>query len=148
MKKSIFGLALIGVFISASSFKGGGEEKINQQVLTSFQQEFKGATGVKWVAGNELDKAGFVLNESRVEAYFRHDGEFVGSVRNLLYNNLPLVVIKSITDRFNDAPVYEILEFNMNGDTFYYMTVETAAKKLQVKVSQSGDLTVVKRLKK
>src|ERR1700754_4850860 len=105
MKKSIFGLTLIALFISATAF-AGGEEKINQQVLETFQKEFKGATNVNWVAGKELDKVAFVLNESRIEAYFAHDGEFVGSVRNVLYSQLPLVVLKRIREHYADAPVY------------------------------------------
>ena len=148
MKRIFIAITAFLMLVSASAFAGNGEEKVNNKVLNSFEREFKGASDVKWKAGTEVTKADFVLNDFRVEAFFTNDGELLGSSRNVLYNHLPLSVVKAIMNRFDQAPVYDIIEFNMAGETFYYLNVETDTKKLQLKVTQSGDLFVISKTKK
>jgi hypothetical protein len=145
MKKFIIAFAAAITLISTTAFAVGKEE-INP-ALTTFHKEFKGAMDVRWNEGKEVITAAFVLNNFRVEAYFNYTGELIGTARNVLFNQLPLAVIKQINNRFESIPVYEITEYNSGGDTFYEMTVELPTKKLRVRATQGGDLSVIKRLK-
>jgi hypothetical protein len=146
MKKFIIGLAAVLTLISTTAF-AGKNEKINP-ALPVFQKEFKGASDVRWQEGKDAIKAAFVLNDFRVEAYFSFTGELLGTARNVLFNQLPLAVVKEINNRFETAPIYEITEYNTGSDTFYYMTVELTNKKLKIKATSGGDISVIKRIKK
>jgi hypothetical protein len=148
MKRILIATTAFFLFISATAFAGTGEEKINKEVLSKFHNEFKGATNVKWYAGAEISKVDFVMNNFHVEAYFTNEGELLGSARNVLYEHLPMSALKAITGRFDEAPVYDIIEYSLVGETFYHLTVETASKKMQVKITPSGDVTVLKKTKK
>jgi hypothetical protein len=146
MKKFIIGLAAIITLISATAF-AGEKEKLNP-ALATFQKEFKEASDVKWLEGKDVIKAAFNLNNFRVEAYFSNTGELLGTARSVLFNQLPLTVIREINNRYGSASVYEITEYNANGDTFYCMTVELSNKKLLVKATSSGELSVESKIKK
>jgi hypothetical protein len=145
MKKLIIAFVAVGALVSTSAF-AGGREKINP-ALTTFQKEFKGATDVKWNEGKDAITAAFVLNNSRVEAYFDYTGELLGTARSIMFTQLPLSVVKELSNRFESAPIYDIIEYTRDADTFYDMIVETPTKKLRVRATVSGEVSVVKRIK-
>ena len=146
MKKFIISLVAVVTLISTTAF-AGSKERINP-ALATFQREFKGAEQVKWNEGKEAITAAFVLNSFRVEAYFNYSGELIGTARNILFNQLPLTVTKEINNRYGSAPVYEIIEYNAGNETFYDMTVELRTKKLTVRATVGGELSVEKSIKK
>src|SRR5215510_11854776 len=107
MKKFIVASVTVLTLISTSAFAGDKEFNPAQN---TFQEQFKGATDVKWQDGKETIKASFALNGYHVEAYFSYTGELIGTARNVLFNQLPLAVVKEINTRYGAAPVYDIIE--------------------------------------
>ena len=144
MKKFIIAFAAL-TLISATAF-AGKKERVNPALIT-FQTEFKGATDVKWQEGRNVITAGFTFNGFRIEAYFDYSGELLGTARNVLFNQLPLAVIKEINTRYGTAPVYDIIEYNTGSETFYQMIVELPKKTLEVRASSAGDISVLRRIK-
>ena len=144
MKKFIVASAAVLTLISSSAFAG---HKEYNPAESTFQDQFKGATDVKWKEGKETIKASFALNGFHVEAYFSYTGELIGTARNVLFNQLPLAVVKEINTRYGSAPVYDIIEYNSDSETFYQMTVELPTKKLQISAASGGEVSVVKRIK-
>jgi len=145
MKKFIIAFGAALTLISTTAF-AGGKEKVNP-ALSTFQNEFKGATDVKWQQGKNVITAGFNFNGLRTEAYFTYDGELLGTARNVLFNQLPLAVIKQIDTRFGTAPVYDIIEFSAGSETFYQIIVELPKKKLEVRATSGGDISVLRKIK-
>ena len=145
MKKFIIAFGAALTLISTTAF-AGDKEKVNP-ALSTFQNEFKGATDVKWQQGKNVITAGFNFNGLRTEAYFTYDGELLGTARNVLFNQLPLAVIKQIDTRFGTAPVYDIIEFSAGSETFYQMIVELPKKKLEVRATSGGDISVLRKIK-
>jgi hypothetical protein len=144
MKKFIVASAAVLTLISSSAFAG---HKDFNPAENTFQNQFKGATDVKWKEGKETIKASFALNGFHVEAYFSYTGELIGTARNVIFNQLPLAVVKEIDTRYGSAAVYDIIEYNSDSETFYQMTVELPTKKLLVRVTSGGDISVVKKIK-
>lgn len=145
MKKFIIAFTTAVTLISTSAF-AGGKEKINPAAPT-FEREFKGAQDVKWNEGKDAITASFVINSFRVEAYFSYSGELIGTARNILFNQLPLAAIKEVNNRFGSNAVYEITEYTSGSDTFYDMTVELSTKKLKVRVTPTGEVSVLRKIK-
>jgi hypothetical protein len=146
MKKSIIVFSAILTVITATAFVGAKPGGNPAEV--TFQKEFNGATNVKWSEGRDLISASFILSDSRIIAYFTTDGELLGTERNVLFNQLPLAVIKEINNRYGNAPISDIVEYTSGLDTFYGMYVDTPTKHLKLKISSEGDVTVEKRAKK
>src|SRR5215831_4881367 len=144
MKKFIVASAAVLTLISSSAFAGHGDFNPAE---STFQDQFKGATDVKWQEGKETIIASFALNGFHVEAYFSYTGELIGTARNVLFNQLPLAVVKEINTRYGSAPVYDIIEYNSGSETFYQMTVELPTKKLQINATSGGDISVLKKIK-
>lgn len=148
MKKFIVASAAVLTLISTSAFTGHKERhKDFNPAENTFHDQFKGATDVKWMEGKETIKAAFALNGYHVEAYFSYSGELIGTARNVLFNQLPLAVVTEINARYGSAPVYDIIEYNSDSETFYQMTVELPTKKLQIRATSGGDISVVKKTK-
>jgi len=144
MKKFILGLAAVLILVSTTAFAGGKENP----ALTTFQNEFKDATDVKWQEGKDVIKASFNLNDFRVEAFFSYTGELLGTARNIIFNQLPLAVIKEINKRYATAPIHDITEYSTGAETFYTMAVETPTKHLKLKVFSNGNISVEKKIKR
>src|SRR5216110_2120817 len=144
MKKFIVASVAVLTLISSTAF--AGHKEFNPAENT-FQEQFKGATDVKCHEGKDAIKASFALNGFHVEAYFSYTGELIGTARNVLFNQLPLAVLKEINTRFGSAAVYNIIEYNSDSETFYQMTVELPTKKLQVRATSGGEISVEQRIK-
>ena len=134
MKKFFIAVAIL-VTVGCSVSYATGKEEINPKVTAAFQKEFAGVGDVNWSVSENIVRANFLYNNVRTEAYYNQDAELVGTARNVLFNQLPLAVIKEINQRFGSAPVYEIVEYTCNGETIYSMTAELASKKLKIKAS-------------
>lgn len=146
MKKSIIVFSAILSVITASAFAGA--KPGGNPAEATFQKEFNGATNVQWTEGKDVISAMFILSDSRIIAYFTNDGELLGTARNVLFNQLPLAVIKEINNRYGNAPIADIIEYTSGLQTYYGMYVDTPTKHLKIKITSEGDVTVEKRAKK
>ena len=146
MKRSIIVFAAILTVITTTAFVGA--KPGGNPAEATFQKEFNGATNVQWTKGKDIISASFVLSDSRIIAYFTTDGELIGTERNVLFNQLPLAVVKEINNRYGNAPISDIVEFTAGLETYYAMYVDTPTKHLKIKVSSEGDVTIQQKTKK
>jgi len=146
MKKFIIAFAVASTLITTTAF--AGSKYWDNPAQTTFQKEFKGAEDVKWSEGREVISASFTLSNSRIVAYFNYSGELLGTARNVLFNQLPLAVIREINNRFGSAPVYDIIEYTCGTETFYNMGIDTSTKHLKLKVTSDGSISVEQKTKK
>ena len=146
MKKFIITFAVAATLMTSTAFAAPGNG--DNPAQATFQKEFKGAEDVRWSEGRDVISASFTLSSSRIVAYFNNEGELLGTARNVLFNQLPLAVIREINNRFGSAPVYNIIEYTCGGETFYNMDVDTSTKHLKLKVVSDGYISVEKKTKK
>ena len=146
MKKILVALSLLLTVGMTSAF--ANEPKVNTSVLASFEKEFSFVKDAKWTVSDEFSKAVFILSDRRIEAYFSNEGEYLGSARDLIFNQLPMAVINAMNKRFGDIGVYEIVERSTNGETLYYMTVDYANKILRIEATPSGSVSIIKKVRK
>lgn len=123
-------------------------KEVNAVVSASFQKHFSFVKDVKWTVFDDYTKAEFLYAESRIEAYFSNDGEFLGSLRNILYGKLPLSVMSAVENRFGKTGAYDVIEHNAPGGTVYYMMIEQGKRKYQIKVDTGGFISVMKKSRK
>ena len=146
MKRSIIVFAAILTVITTTAFVGA--KPGGNPAEATFLKEFNGATNVQWTQTKTLISVSFVLSDSRILAYFTTEGDLIGTARNVLFNQLPLAVVKEINNRYGNAPISDIIEYTQGMDTFYEMYVDTPSKHLKIKVTAEGDVTVQEKTKK
>lgn len=147
MKKLILSVATL-LTIGASAVFANSFPEAHQKALENFKKTFTGAEAVNWSDEGTFSKATFVLGGSRAIALFNTEGELLGSVRDLLFNQLPLAVITKMEDRFGASSIFEIREITNNEGTHYQFIVEHSGKKLKVGVSSEGMINDIKKIKK
>jgi hypothetical protein len=147
MKRVILSLSFL-LTIGATVAFAGENPGTDPQVIKSFQKEFNGAEDVKWSNDAGFVKATFILANHRTLAWFSQDGELVGSIRDLFYNQLPLVVIKSLDKRFPQAVMIDIREVVTAEGTRYKFTLEQKDRKYKVSVYADGNVEQAERVKK
>lgn len=148
MKSFILAITMLLTLGLSTSFAKQPEPDVSPAVLAAFQKEFSFVKSASWTVGKDFTKAIFLHANSRIEAYFDNNGDFLGTSRNLLFDQLPLTVISSLQNKYGNTGAYEIVEHNGGGETNYFLTVETAKHKLKLKVDASGEITVLKKIKK
>jgi hypothetical protein len=120
---------------------------INSKTKLSFKTEFTGVQLVHWDTVGNYQIARFTFHDHATIAYFSKDGELLGSARSILFDELPLAVIKSFEEKFAEGDFTDILEiFNSDG-TFYSTTVTTMNKRYHVKVDADGSVVKSFRIK-
>jgi hypothetical protein len=120
----------------------------NPGVEEVFKKEFAGAENVTWSQQDDYQKATFVLAGHRVIAYFNENNELAGCIRDIFYDQLPLIVSKTIDQKFPGADMQEIREITNSDGTSYLVTVNENNKKLKVKITSDGNISEIEKLKK
>ncbi len=114
----------------------------------NFKKQFAGAQFVKWSQEGDYTMASFVLGGNSAIALFNAEGEWLGSARDLVYNQLPLVVMTSLEKRFSNAVTIDAREVMNNEGTLYKLTIEHNSKTYKVTLYPDGGINEVKKVKK
>ena len=146
MKKIILSLCVLA--ISSATIFAADQPVSNPKAHETFSKEFASAQSVNWSMDGQFTKASFVLGGNNAIAWFNTDGALVGSIRDLSYNQLPLVVMTSLEKRFPQAVTLDIREVSNDDGTRYKMTIEHSEKKFKVALYPDGTIETVQRVKK
>lgn len=144
MKKVLLALSLFASTLSIAS----DPDPVNEEIKKTFQKEFPGAVLIKWTDAGDYFKALFIYEGYRSEAFFSPEGEFHGSARNILYNQLPLAVTKAVEQRFAKPEVLEINEISSAGGTQYLIRLEDGTRSYRLQYDSGGNNIGFQRLKK
>jgi hypothetical protein len=146
MKKTIMALSML-LTVGLSAALAGDETNVDPRVLNTFKKEFASAENVTWRSSDNYLVATFSFNRQWISAYFNEEGALLGTARNLVFSQLPIAVMKEVTNRYDLSNVSGIFEFNEEGESSYYMQVKKEDKKFLVRVSSTGNLSGVKKIK-
>ena len=128
MKKKllIFGFSVTLAIYSACAATSPSVPILVQNEL---QQEFKGATDVKWKTTDRFYKASFSVNGQNLEAFFATNGDFIGVSRNITFEQLPLVLLTEAFEKSKDNKLTDLFEISSDRGTEYYMSLQNAKGK-------------------
>ncbi|MCC7400956.1 MAG: hypothetical protein IT214_05685 [Chitinophagaceae bacterium] len=147
MKKYFLFLAFALVTGISCAFAGVKPE-VSPRVQHSFEKEFPKASVIAWGEDEGYIKATFVMNYSRMEAWFNEEGKLLGAVRNLSFSQLPLNVVKGINNRYPSANVIEILEITNEEGTTYRVTANEKNKTMILVSTPEGHVVKTGRVRK
>ena len=146
MKKIIVALAVIFSLTTSATFAYDGLS-VSRSVLKSFSNEFAGARNVSWESLNEgIYKVTFNYEKKNVQAFFDESGNMIATGSEISEEQLPLLVSKSLKSKYDGFKKNEIIEFTMNGETQYLVTVTNGKKGEVLKISNQGEIDLYKNL--
>ena len=147
MKKIIATLAVIFSLTTSATYAYEGLS-VSTTVLKSFSKEFAGARNASWeTLSDGLYKVTFNYETKDVQAFFDENGSVIATGSTISEEQLPLLVSKSLKPKYEGFNKNEIIEFTMNGETQYLVTVSDGKKAEVLKISNQGDIAVYKKLK-
>ena len=146
MKKT-FSALLAFLIIISTAVTASERADIDPKILSAFQKEFSFAKNAKWEVKGNLTQVNFLLNDQGVTAWYNSDAELVTTARNILYNQLPISVIRTLEKEYAGADFSGITEVNRNNETYYQIRADEKSKKYLLKASSSGNIVLLKKIK-
>src|SRR6187401_1939712 len=146
MKKT-FSAFLALLIIVSTAVTASERADVDPKILSAFQKEFSFATKAKWEVKGNLTQVIFSLNDQGITAWYNSDAELVTTARNILYNQLPISVIRSLDNEYAGADIFGIVEISRNSETYYQIRADKKSKKFLLKASPAGNITVLKKIK-
>jgi hypothetical protein len=146
MKKTI--LSLLALLVTGITAVMASERAdVDPKILSAFQKEFSFAKNAKWEVKGNLTQVNFLINDQAVMAWYNSDAEVVTTARNILYNQLPISVIRTLEKEYAGADFFGITEVERNNETYYQIMADKKNKKYFLKASPSGNIIVLKKIK-
>src|SRR5688572_24838396 len=109
MKKTFLTLFAFLIF-ALSAVMASERVDVDPKILSVFQKEFSFAKNAKWEIKGHLTRVIFLLNDQVVMAWYNSDAELVTTARNILYNQLPISVIRVLEKEYASADFFGITE--------------------------------------
>ncbi len=145
--KKLFIAALIVVAAGTSAFALDGK-KVDNRVKNNFDVQFAGAENVSWTAKENYFKASFILEDENIEAFFAKDGELIGTSHHVELKKLPFIAVKKIKKEYASYKVTDSIEFEQDGNTNFYVSLEDGNRKQILQVTPYGNVSEFKGEKK
>src|SRR5882724_6672834 len=105
-------------------------DEITVEVKASFKGEFKNAEVLSWDVTRKFTKVTFRMNDIIMFAYFSDNGQLLAVTRNIRSNQLPITLQVSLKKNYSEYWITDLFEINGDEQNCYYITLETADKKL------------------
>jgi hypothetical protein len=146
MKKIFIALLVLGSFATSAFAKENAT--VSYQAQQSFASEFKKASDISWTATENYIKVDFVYDDQRMEAFYKEDGEKIGTTKRISLDFLPVKAKRAFAKRFGDYEVKESIVFEGDEETAYFISATKEKQSVVVKVKDSGETSIFIREKK
>ena len=133
MKKLLM-FALIAVSVITCAF-AAPLKGVNYFVSNSFKSRYPQVADVHWTATTSYAKATFVLNNVRTEAFYKPDGDFIGSCHAISIDDLPITAKRSFAKKYANYTVKEAIKFDGAEETAYFISAENEKGSVVLKVA-------------
>jgi len=144
---------LLILTLSASSFAFASAttiDPVSQRTLKSFKTDFSTANDVKWVTieGQDLYQVTFKYNNEEIIAVYNPEGELLSTARYIVKEALPIMVTTELNKQYGNYILRTVIERTTNGETSYFVTLESEKSSVVVNAKPSGNISVYKKLAK
>ena len=143
MKKLIILLAVISSSLVASDTFA--QTKAPIAVTETFENSFSYVKEASWSMVADFYKAEFKVEDQSLFAYFNTDGEIVATGREITVAQLPIALQLELKNNYKDFTVTQSVEMAFNDESTYYLTIETATKKMQINSTDFGGWETYKK---
>jgi hypothetical protein len=141
MKKLLFA-ALITVSTLTSAFAKDANN-VSYSVASSFRNDFGVVKDVQWKTTNAYNIATFVENNQRIEAFYDHRGELIGTSFDVKLEELPTKAKRNVASKYADYTITRAIRFENTDGSAYFLAAQKENQQLVLKVT-GGSVSVYK----
>ena len=147
--KKLFITALAAIAIGTSALAGPSSASI--KIKEHFTASFSKAKNVTWKSSDRFEKASFILNNEKVDAFYDTDGDLIGTSKAMAFDKLPKSSIETITTKYTypDYQLKDCIEFiNSSNEKNYYVSFDKVNETVVLEITKSGMVSVFSKTKK
>jgi len=145
--KKLFVSAALALAVVTSSF-AGDMVKVDKKIQSAFQKEFASAFNPRWESvGEGVYHVTFTQNSEVMDAYYNDDAELISIARYVNQDQLPLLVTKTLNQKFSGSEITQIRELVTENETSYLVTAKNDNGIVFARVFTSGGFQIVKKIK-
>ena len=143
MKKILLSAAIVFSF----SFSAMADDP-SQKVLDAFNKTFPHVKDVAWTESEQSYEVKFKQNEILSKVTYDKDGNILKTLRYYYEQNLPLLVLSKMKNKFNDKKIYGVTEESSDEGTFYHIILEDEKHWINITADSYGGIKVDKKFNK
>ena len=143
MKKILLSAAIVFSF----SFSAMADDP-SQKVLDAFNKTFPHVKDVAWTESEQSYEVKFKQNEILSKVTYDKDGNILKTLRYYYEQNLPLLVLSKVKNKFNDKKIYGVTEESSDEGTFYHIILEDEKHWVNITADSYGGIKVDKKFNK
>lgn len=143
MKKILLSAAIVFSF----SFSAMADDP-SQKVLDAFNKTFPHVKDVAWTESEQSYEVKFKQNEILSKVTYDKSGNIVKTLRYYYEQNLPLLVLSKVKNKFNDKKIYGVTEESSDEGTFYHIILEDEKHWINITADSYGGIKVDKKFNK
>jgi hypothetical protein len=143
MKKILLSAAIVFSF----SFSAMADDP-SQKVLDAFNKTFPHVKDVAWTESEQSYEVKFKQNEILSKVTYDKDGNILKTLRYYYEQNLPLLVLSKVKNKFNDKKIYGVTEESSDEGTFYHIILEDEKHWINITADSYGGIKVDKKFNK
>lgn len=145
-KKVAVTMALL-LTLGASYSSANPTDGVGGEIRTSFQRNFKHAQILNTEVHKAFTKLTFQMDGLILSAFYSGSGELLAVTHNIVSTQLPLTLLTSLKNDYGSYWITELFEFNGDGQSSYYVSLESADRKVTLR-SNGDDWEVYSSVKK
>jgi hypothetical protein len=145
MKKIILAAVIL---TSSLQLLAAGPLPVDEKILNEFNKTFQRAQEVSWSELPGGYEVKFKQDEVIVKITYDKDGAILKTLRYYSEEQLPIIVLAKVKDRFKEQKVFGVVEESSLEGTYYHITLEDEKNWTMVKADGTGSMSVEKRFKK
>ncbi|HEY6954161.1 MAG TPA: hypothetical protein VI385_02905 [Flavisolibacter sp.] len=140
-------ILLAAVIAMSFSFTTKADDP-NQKVLNAFNKTFQNVKEVAWTENEHSFEVKFRQNEILSKVTYDTDGNIVKTLRYYYQDNLPLLVLSKVKNKFNDKKIFGVTEESSEDGTFYHIILEDEKHWINITADNFGTIRVDNKYKK
>jgi beta-glucosidase/6-phospho-beta-glucosidase/beta-galactosidase len=126
-------IAALALTLGTTNAFAGPAHGLNGQVNSAFQKDFKKAELVDYTSGKDFTRLTLKTNDMIVFAYYSENGDLLAVTRNIKSTQLPLSLLLDLKKNYTGYWITDLFEMSTGTQSSYYMTMENADKKLNLR---------------
>lgn len=145
--KKLFITALAAITIGTSAF--ASPASISKKVTSHFMTSFSNASEISWTRTEKFNKASFLIDDQKIEAFYDNDGDLIGSSKSVQFDKLPKSAIETITSKYT-FPEYQVLEciefVNADNEKNYYVSMDKDDATVVLEITKKGMVSLYNKI--
>lgn len=138
---------LLAAFVFAISFSAMADGP-TEKVLDAFNKTFPNVKEVAWTENDHSYEVKFKQNQILSKITYDQDGNILKTLRYYYEQDLPLLVLSKVKNKFSDKKIFGVTEESTDEGTYYHIILEDEKHWINITADSFGSIKVDQKYNK